>query len=118
MVILNIGEIYLLNSMAKALFKAGLQDALLKYSLTVNEPSSIKAQYGINGELMWVNRSPDIEERTQGDVLHLCGAEYWRKIEQFPQRLRLGLNRGQATTSTRVEQYINFLAFSARAMSS
>ncbi len=73
MVILNIMEIYSLNSMAKSLFRAGLQAALLKYndSLTVNEPS-----YGLNGDLMWLNRSPDIEERTQGDVLHLCCAEY------------------------------------------
>ncbi len=72
MVILNIGEIYALNSMAKALFKAGLQDALVKYSdpLTVND----HPQYGINGDLMWLNGSPDIEEKTQGDVLHLCGA--------------------------------------------
>jgi hypothetical protein len=50
MVILNIGEIYSPNSIAKALFKAGLQDALLKYnnSLTVNEPSSLWNKWGFD----------------------------------------------------------------------
>ena len=45
-------------------------------STTILSQSTNHPQYGINGDLMWLNRSPDIEERTQGDVLHLCGAEY------------------------------------------
>ena len=50
MVILNIMEIYSLNSMANTLFKAGLQDALLKYndSTKVNEPSSIWNKWGFD----------------------------------------------------------------------
>jgi hypothetical protein len=50
MVILNIGEIYSLNSMTKALFKASLQEALLKYNspFTVNKPSSIWNKWGFD----------------------------------------------------------------------
>ncbi len=60
--------------MSKALSKAGLQDALLKY----DDPLTVEnyPQYGINGDLMWLNRSPDIEEKTQGDVRYLYCAEY------------------------------------------
>jgi hypothetical protein len=50
MVILNIGENYSLNSMANALFKASLQEALLNYNnpLTVNKPSSIWNKWGFD----------------------------------------------------------------------
>ncbi len=75
MVILNVGEIYSLNSMAKALFKAGLQDALLKYNnsltmviLNVREIYSLNSmakalfKAGLEDALLKYNNSLTVNE--------------------------------------------------------
>ncbi len=78
MIIMNIGEIFSLNSTTKFLFKAGLQDTSTKspkcyHPLTINiwnYPPKL-FRIGINAELLLLMRGPNIDERRERDVLHI-----------------------------------------------
>jgi hypothetical protein len=67
------------------------------------QPPTNHPQYGINQDLMWLYSSPDIDERTQGDVLHFCRAEYWLESKELEPHYRHALKQVIAINKNRAK---------------